>query len=292
MVLLAAVLWGTTGASQAMAPAGAAPPAIGAARLAVGGLALLVLAWRKDPNGFRRWVDWNNHPAPDLPGLKPLALPILLAAICMAGYQLAFFAAVRRTGVAVGTVVAIGSAPVLTGALAYLFQRQSPPDRWWPATLLAIAGCGLLFLPGGGISIDIAGVMLALGAGFCYAAFAVLNKRLLSFLPPDLAVALIFCLAAVCLLPVWFIVDMRWLLQLRGVLVALHLGLLATAAAYALFARGLQRIPAPTAVTLSLAEPLTAAALGLTMLGERLTLPMTAGVLLILTGLSALAIKY
>ena len=40
-VLLGAMLWGTTGTSQALAPAGATPLAVGALRVAIGGAALL-----------------------------------------------------------------------------------------------------------------------------------------------------------------------------------------------------------------------------------------------------------
>ena len=41
LVLAAAVLWGTTGTALAFAPPGAVPVAVGAVRIAVGGLALL-----------------------------------------------------------------------------------------------------------------------------------------------------------------------------------------------------------------------------------------------------------
>jgi DME family drug/metabolite transporter len=68
-------------------------------------------------------------------------------------------------------------------------------------------------------------------------------------------------------------------------MVALHLGLIATALAYILFTRGLQRVPVSSAVTLSLAEPLTAALLGIFLLRERLTFPGLIGISLILTGL-------
>ncbi|WP_312085693.1 EamA family transporter, partial [Exiguobacterium sp.] len=40
LILLAAIFWGTTGTSQAFAPEDAHPIAIGAVRLAVGGLFL------------------------------------------------------------------------------------------------------------------------------------------------------------------------------------------------------------------------------------------------------------
>jgi len=73
-----------------------------------------------------------------------------------------------------------------------------------------------------------------------------------------------------------------------GLLVVLHLGLVATALAYFLFARGLRSVPAVHAVTLSLAEPLTAATLGILVLKERLTPEATIGMALVLAGLVVL----
>jgi DME family drug/metabolite transporter len=46
LVLTAAVLWGTTGTAQAFAPIGVQPVVVGAVRLAIGGLALLLFAVR------------------------------------------------------------------------------------------------------------------------------------------------------------------------------------------------------------------------------------------------------
>ncbi|WP_367457253.1 EamA family transporter [Terribacillus saccharophilus] len=95
-VLFAAILWGTTGTAQAFAPATAHPIAIGAARLAVGGLFLLLVTLLLGKLNLKSW---------------PIGLT-LLAAFCMACYQPLFFSAVHQTGVAVGTVIAIGSAPI------------------------------------------------------------------------------------------------------------------------------------------------------------------------------------
>ena len=75
---------------------------------------------------------------------------MLLAAAAVGGYQVCFFAAVRMTGVAIGTVVAIGSAPVLTGALARLTGGTRLDLRWMAATAAAVAGCAVLVTGGHG----------------------------------------------------------------------------------------------------------------------------------------------
>jgi DME family drug/metabolite transporter len=71
----------------------------------------------------------------------------------------------------------------------------------------------------------------------------------------------------------------------------LWLGLCATAAAYVLFGKGLKIVPLATAVTLSLAEPLTAGTLGVVVLGEKLSTLAGVGILLIFSGLVVLSLK-
>jgi DME family drug/metabolite transporter len=274
-VLAAAVLWGTTGTAQAFAPTGAQPMVVGAVRLAVGGAALLALAAARGVlRDGKRW--------------PPLATA--LAAGSMAAYQLCFFAGVAKTGVAVGTIVAIGSAPILAGVLGFLVRWERPGRRWVVATVLAVLGCSMLIIASGGVSVDALGVVLALGAGVAYATYAVAGKGLLEERSPDAVMAVVFCLGAVFLSPLLFITDLSWLRQPRGLAVALHLGLVATAAAYVLFARGLSAVPVATAVTLSLAEPLTAGTLGVVLLGERLTTSAMLGIGLLFSGLALLSI--
>lgn len=276
LILMAAVLWGTTGTSQALAPAGASPMTIGALRLAAGGLALLVVALAR--GGLRGGGRWPR-------------VATLCAGGFVASYQLTFFAAVKATGVAVGTMVAIGSSPMLAGILAFVFRGERPGRRWAAATLLAIVGCILLVMAGGGgISVNPLGVLLALGAGASYAAYTLAIKTLLSGRSPDAVMAVVFCLGALILSPLLLGADLSWLADPRGVLVILHLGVIATAAAYLLFARGLETVPVASAVTLTLAEPLTAAILGVVVVGERLTPTALCGIALLFGGLALLAV--
>ena len=133
------------------------------------------------------------------------------------------------------------------------------------------------------------GIVLALGAGLAYATYGVASKSLLAVQPPDIAMAVVFCSAALFLSPLLIRGDISWLAQPRGTAVILHLGLVATALAYALFARGLRAIPVASAVTLSLAEPLTAAVLGVALLGEALSGAALFGIGFLLSGLVLLS---
>ncbi len=284
-VLLAAVCFGTTGTAQALGPDGLEPTAVGAARIAVGGL-LLVVAARALAGGGR------GSPARARAGAGSGRGAILAAALGVALYQLAFFAAVDRTGVVVGTLVAIGSGPALAGLLDRAVRGTALTGRWAGATALAAAGVALLALAGGDTAtIDPLGVLLAVVAGAAYATYTVAAKALLDAgRAPESVMAAAFGLAALALLPVLVLAGAGWLVTPGGAALALYLGIVPTALAYVLFARGLRRLPAAETATLTLAEPLTAALLGALVLGERLGPLAAAGALLVLGGLLVLAL--
>ncbi len=277
-VILAAVCFGTTGTAQALGPA-IEPAVVGSARIVVGAvlLAAVALAMR---SSFAGLVARGRG-------------PLLLGGSCVAAYQLTFFAAVAETGVAVGTVVAIGSAPAFTG----LFDRLSGGDRlggrWAAATALACAGVALLMLGGGaGAEIAPGGVALAALAGAGYAAYAVASKRLLDAgHAPESAMAGVFGIGALLVAPLLLVMPTGELPSWGGVALALYLGLVPTALAYVLFARGLRHIPAGETATLTLAEPLTAALLGVVALGERPGPLALLGAALVLSGLLLVALR-
>ena len=274
LILIAAILWGTTGTAQALAPAGSSPLAIGALRLALGGSALALSAWLRGGLRHRSW-----------PPLLTVA-----AGAFVALYQVTFFSAVLKTGVAVGTIVGIGSAPVFAGILEYLVRQRRPGRRWYFSTAVAVFGCLLLVLQAGDIRIDVVGIILALTAGFSYAAYALAIKLLLPGRSPEDVTAVIFCLGAIFLSPLLLMADLSWLRQINGWLLMLHLGLVATALSYWFFASGLKTVAASTAVTLSLAEPLTAAILGIVVVGERINVVSSLGLVLILSALVLLIV--
>ena len=272
LVLLAAVCFGTTGTAQALGP-DAAPVTVGAVRIAIGG-ALLLLVARAVPSAAAAW------PRRD----------VAIVAVAIAAYQLAFFAAVHRTGVAVGTVVALGSAPAIAGVTARVADGEPLTGRWALATAVACLGVLLLVLGGASASVDPLGIALAVVSGTGYATYTVLANRLLrAGHAPERVMAVSFSLGAVLLAPVLLLGDLSWMARTDGLVMALFLGAVPTALAYVLFARGLRSLSPGETATLTLAEPLTATGLGILALGERPGAVAAVGAGLVLAGLLTLA---
>jgi DME family drug/metabolite transporter len=273
-VLAAAVLFGTTGTARALGPSGTDPVAAGASRILIGGGLLLAVQARGRGLGELRSLHRGT---------------LLVAGVGTALYQAAFFAGVSRTGVAVGTVVAIGSGPVFTGIGGRVVLGEPMTGRWWAATALAVTGATMIALGGGEARADLAGIGLTLLAGLAYASYTLASKQLLvAGASPDAAMAAAFALGAVLMLPAFAVRPTGWLTSWAGLAVAVFLGVFPTAAAYRLFARGLVHLSSATATTLVLAEPATALVLGAAVLDERPGAVAVTGIGLVLAGVVVL----
>jgi DME family drug/metabolite transporter len=257
-VIGAAALFGTTGTAQALGPASATALSIGSVRLIVGALGLAALALLERPASGRSWA---RH----LPAL-------LLGGVAVATYQLGWFAGLRRVGVALGTIVGIGSGPVFAGLIHLARERRGLSGAWLVGTLLTVTGASVLAIRGAnGASADLVGLAALIGAGLSYAVYAQAAKHAMDRgLDATGAMAGIFGFGALLLAPLLAVEPLEWLGTGRGLGLALHLGLLTVCLAYWLYGWGLRTLSVPTAVTLTLAEPLTAAVLGVALLDERL----------------------
>jgi DME family drug/metabolite transporter len=288
-VLAAAVLFGTTGTSQALGPDGTTPLSIGVMRMVLGGTGLAIIAFSLAARHARRRPEGAARPGW---GIRPLSL-MVLTGVCISVYQPLFFLGTARNGVAVGTVVALGSAPILAGLLEWALTRRMPTPTWIGATALATIGVVLLGSGGeagaaGGT--DPLGLLGSVGAGASFAVIANAQRRLLDdgWDPFTVVSAMGASSAIICAFALPF-VDLSWLGTASGAVMALWLGLATISAAYVLFTWGLSGLTAATAATLTLGEPLTASVLGIVVLGERLSALAIVGLVVLAAGLALLS---
>jgi drug/metabolite transporter, DME family len=177
----------------------------------------------------------------------------------------------------------------LVAGLGHVMAGRGPLSRTWlVTTVAATAGIGLVVLPGALTSHSRVGIVLAFAAACCYALQAHSIHTLTRRHSPTMTVAVLFAGAAVLLCPLL----PRGAALVSGSLPALagvvYLGLFTTAAAYALFASGVRGTGAPTAVTLSLLEPVVAAVLGAVLVGQSLTPVRWIGIAVVIASLALL----
>ncbi|MCU1437252.1 MAG: EamA/RhaT family transporter [Naasia sp.] len=263
-IVLASLLWGTTGTAASFLPPGVSPLATGAATMGVGGALLYLVSFRRatavlrDPVA-RRWV--------------------LIGAIGVVAYPLAFYAAMDLAGVAIGNVVSLGSAPVFAALLEYALDRTRLTRRWAAATALAVAGVALLGLGGahtpqsGGDDGGSAGAGIALGlvAGASYALYTCASERALRRQHGSGSVmGAMFGVGAVPLLAVLAVTGAPLLAAPSSLAILAYLAVGPMFVAYLLFGAGLRSAGASAATTLTLLEPVGATALAVLIVGERL----------------------
>ncbi len=192
----------------------------------------------------------------------------------------------------------------ITGALASVLNATTPlftvlvahfatvDERLTPAKA---AGVGLGFagvvvmMVGEDLGGELLAILACLGAALSYGLAGVWGRRFrgAGLTPMQTAFGMVTA-SAVCLTPVWLVVDQPWALAWPGggpVLAVVGLASLSSALAYLIFFRILARAGATAISLVTFLIPFSAAGLGWLVLGERLELRHFVGLGLILGGL-------
>ena len=274
-IVIASLLWGTTGTAAYFLPADVSPLATGAATMAIGGGLLFLLSARGSVHAIadrsvRGWVGAG------------------VAGIFI--YPLAFYSSMNLAGVAIGTVISLGSAPLFAAAIEYVVDRGRISTRWALCTCIAVTGTVLLVLgspaePGSTQSDTPLGVLLGLLAGLSYALYTDASRRVLAAgHGSNATMGALFGLGALCLVPVLLFTGAPLVQSTSSVGITAYLALGPMFLAYLLFGAGLRTVTSSTATTITLVEPLVATVLAIAIVGERLDPLGWAGLALIMIG--------
>jgi DME family drug/metabolite transporter len=274
LVMFSAMMWGTVGVTTKALYGLAAtnPLSIGFFRLALAVPALFLgcglLLGRRTFQVTRR----------------DLIVMMLIGAVT-ALYQVCYFGAIARVGVAVAVLITLCTAPVIVAVLSAFLTKERLTGRVLLALGCALAGTAMLIeiQPGSGIqgSVLFSGVLLALGSAFGYAVIAIASRALAGRYHPLQPIAIGFSFGAVVLLvfalPTGLVMDYPPL----GWSLLLYLGLAPTALAYGLFLAGMRTTPATVASIATLLKPLTSTVLAWLLFGERFSRLGLVGVVLL-----------
>jgi DME family drug/metabolite transporter len=270
--LLGNGLAGTAGTVAAIYAVNTPSPVIGFVRLAIGAFTLLILA------------PFFGGRISQLPRL--ITRPgVWIMAASSASYQVFFFASVDRTGVATAALITVGCIPVSAGIVGWIFLRERLSAIWFVSTAIAISGLVIASI-GELETNDATGLLYAVIAGSGIGAYINAAKVEVragghSMQLPGMA----FLLGSIGL---FFIVRSDLLLvqwTTQTILLAFYLGAVTMGIANGIQIVGLKGISPGVASTMMLADPVTAAVLGVVVLGEAVTLNGAVGLLLVVIGL-------
>lgn len=258
-IVLASILWGTTGTAASYSP-DISPLAIGAFAMGFGGLLMLCSALKNLRQDYKKLL------------LKRQL--VLLGALCVAIYPLAFYSSMRLSGVAMGTVVSIASAPLFAAILEHLFNHKPISPQWLISFIFGAMGIVLLALGKvaviGEVTTHHWGIVLGLIAGLTYAGYSWVTKQLIdSGVHSKSSVAGLFGCAAVVLLPSLYFTGDNLFVTATNASVSLYMALVPMFLGYLLFGFGLRVIEASHATLITLIEPIIATLLAVWLLGEK-----------------------
>ncbi|MGK5548726.1 DMT family transporter [Streptomyces sp. URMC 127] len=291
---VAGTTWGTTGAAVDIIyrSSDLGPMAVSFWRY-VSGLALLLAA--------RAFLPVRPAPASapgaPRPRLRGQRLLLLIGTgIGLAVFQTAYFGAVQETGLAVGTIVTLGAGPVFTAIGGRLLLNERIGRGGVLAVCGALAGLAVLVLGDRTGTVDPLGVGLALLSAAGYAVATLLarwtGRRGGGGEDPYSLTMWSFGIGAAVLLPLAWAEGLvphtghLW----RVLLLMAYVAAVTTALAYPLYFAGVAAVRATTAAVVMLIEPVSAAILAVTLLGEHLTGATVLGTLLLLTAVAGLAV--
>lgn len=281
LICLAAITWGTTGTTSALIAQQAtlSPLTVGLWRIV---FALPVFWLWHGLMGQQRQLPLNNRLT------QPQRLSLLAMGLCMAGYQVFYFAAVPYIGVAMTALVAVCSSPLIITVLAIAVLGEKLTRNLCIAMALGVTGTVLLIAQPEAMYVDgfrfFLGIALAFGAAFSYAGYAIFAKSLVDRIDAVAIATYSFTIAALALIPT-LLLQPAFDIWLQALPFLLYLGVITGGIGYGIYMLGIRQTPATIASIAVLLEPLTAALLGIFAFKEPISNTGIAGAFLLVIGI-------
>ena len=203
---------------------------------------------------------------------RPLA-PVLALGGILAVMNSLFYESIDRVPLGVA-VTAEFLGPLLVAAIG---SRRVEDFLW-----VLLAGGGVALLGSPSVNVDHFGLLLALGAGGCWALYIVVGKRLTSTWPLLDGLTVAMLVAAVLIAPLGVASAGDQLLDPSLLAIGVVVALLASVIPYILELSALRRIKVSAFGILMSLEPAAAALAGVVILSQRLTLLESIAVVLVI----------
>ncbi len=202
--------------------------------------------------------------------------------------QIFYIGGIARTSVThTGLIQAVQ--PVMVLLLAAALGMEALSSRRWVAMVLAFAGVGTLLIgkPPQGSSAHWTGDLMLVGASGVFAYYTILMKDAAATYSNITLNALVFGLGAILLLPFCArsVAEIHWShIPAQAWWGLAYMVIFGSFVAYLIYAYALQELAASKVAAFSYLQPLMAAAFGVWLMSEQITMRIVAGGTMILAG--------
>jgi drug/metabolite transporter (DMT)-like permease len=256
----------------------------------VAALPVFLLAWLRFGIGAVAMLRWTRRPADEAP-LTPATRRLLFLESLLGNF---LFSICMLTGVSMTSAVSAGvimaTIPAVVAVMSWVFLRERVGLRTWGAIGCGVAGIVLLALvqsPGAAGRTAWLGNALVFGAVLCEAAYAVIGKKLTGALGARRITGIVNLWGLALMTPfgLWQAIGFDFGAVQPGTwLLLLFYSLAASVWSVWLWMTGLRHVPASLGGVFTVMLPVTAAAVGVLVLGEPFGPPQAVAFALALAG--------
>ncbi len=276
LIAMAGIFWGTLGSFVTlMIQAGLQPSTIVFIRLFLGGLTMVIYATFVNPSLLK--IDGRG-----------LLMTVLMGLVTQAGFNILYFSAVEKVGIA-SSAVLLYTAPLFLTLWSVLIFKEFISKQKIISLLLCFIGC-LLAITGGDFNVlqlSAVGIVLGVLSAVAYSLMSVMSRMALKRYSATTIMIYSFIFGALSMLPFARIQDLeRVVASPMMMLVALGLGIVPTVLSYLFYFRGLSKgVELSKVGVISSLEMVISLVLALGFFGETLSAVKIIGVVLILTSI-------
>lgn len=278
-IVAACILWGSSGLFvHVLAPFGFSSLQMTAVRAAVAAVSMLIYILIRDRKCIRV-------------GIKELIL-MVCAGLSFFGTAFSYYVSMQASSVSTA-VILMYTSPVMVMAYSVAFMGERLTGKKAVSVVMMLVGCALVSGIVGGMAFSPVGILFGLFSGVSYSAYNVFAKMAMDRGANPLA-ATLWCFSAAAVFgmslanpPQIVGLAMQHPLFLFPFLIAM--GIFTCVLPYFLYSLALRELPAGTATSLGIIEPMAATIFSVTLLGEKLNIFSIFGIVLILAAVYLLS---
>lgn len=217
---------------------------------------------------------------------RDLAWLVAMGGLGYVGQAWCFFSALQHASAGLVGLLLYLYPALVTVLSALVFGRHIGRGRGWA---VAVALAGTAFTVGGDLSSEAIGIVLGVGAALIYSVYILAGERVMPRVGAFAAATVVMCSAAVVYGVAALAAGPTLPATTGGWMALLAIALFSTLLAILGFFKGLEKLGAADASTLSTLEPLITIGLAAVVLGETVTAVQLAGGALVLAAVIYLA---